>query len=307
MNPGLLAPGCPWAVFVAFLISGLSLGADTFRVATYNVGDYLIADRSIDGEWRPDYPKPEREKNALRAVILAVEPDILALQGMGGAAFLTELQRDLKSDGLDYPFAYALDAKGGMRCVAVLSRLEVEEVHAQTELDFPYFGGREPIKRGLLEVVVAADEGTWSLFVVHLKSSWTERPDDPGAELKRLGEATAARDRILDRHDPGAGGRYLIAGDFNDTRDTSPVRRFLQRGDTKISSLVPAADSRGHRWTQHQDGSDVYLRSHFLLASPAMKKQLAGEGGRIFDGPGSAIASAHRLIWADFTKSGTER
>ena len=72
------------------------------RVATYNVRNYLMTDRLVPGKlgdkliWRKNYPKPEIEKTALRRIIAKVDPDILALQEMGGAPYLKELQRDLE-------------------------------------------------------------------------------------------------------------------------------------------------------------------------------------------------------------------
>jgi endonuclease/exonuclease/phosphatase family metal-dependent hydrolase len=291
-------------VQVAWLLS-LSLGAETVRVATYNVENYLVMNRMVEGRWSWAYPKPEKSKTALRGVITSVRPDVLALQEMGTASFLAELQRDLKRDGLDYPFAYLLEADDEVRHVAILSRFPFQEVRAHTDMDFPYLGERSRIRRGLLEVVFSNGGETWSLFVVHLKSKWTEIQDDPQAARKRTGEATAARNRILELHDPDAGGAYLIVGDFNDTRDTSPLRRFLRRGAISISSIIPAADSRGYTWTHHWERQQVFSRVDFLLASPAMLETVVDGKGYIYDGPGYGLASDHRLVWADFAFGAT--
>ena len=55
-------------------------------VATYNVENYTIADRMVEGVYRQAYPKPEKEKAALRHVISDIAPDILALCEMGKPA-----------------------------------------------------------------------------------------------------------------------------------------------------------------------------------------------------------------------------
>lgn len=291
-----------WGVIlqVAWLLS-LSLGAETVRVATYNVENYLVMNRMVEGQWTWNYPKPEKAKAALRGAIVAIRPDILALQEMGTAPFLAELQRDLRRDGLDYPFSYLLEAEDEVRHVAILSRVPFREVRAHIEPDLPYLGERSRIRRGLLEVVFASEGETWSLFVVHLKSKWTELAEDPQAARKRTGEATAARNRILDRHDPEAGAVYLIVGDFNDNRDTSPLRRFLRRGAVTISNVIPTEDSRGHLWTHHWRKQNVYSQVDFLLASPAMLGKVVDGKGYIYDGPGYGVASDHRLVWADFS------
>ena len=283
---------------VCFVSVGLS--AEILRIGTYNVENYLIMDRLVEGRWRPDYPKPEIDKSALRGVIAAVDPDILALQEMGSKPFLDELQRDLKREGVDYPYSYLLEGPDEVRHLAVLSRIPFQEVHEHIDLDFPYRGGRETIRRGLLEIVFETGGETWSLFVVHLKSKWTEYPDDPNAEQKRTGEATAARNRILERYDPEKGALYLIAGDFNDTRDTPTLRRFLRRGPVTISHIISAVDSNGLNWTQHWERQGIYSQFDYLLASPALfERQLDGQCG-IFDGDGADLASDHRLVWADF-------
>jgi endonuclease/exonuclease/phosphatase family metal-dependent hydrolase len=290
--------------FLGWLLSVSLLASETIRIATYNVENYLTTDLVAADGWRPNYPKPEKSKNALRSVIAAVNPDVLALQEMGREPFLRELQRDLRAEGVDYPHAYVLRGHDENRHVALLSRLPFREVHAHIDLTFPYFGEREAVKRGLLEVVFETNGEQWSLFVIHLKSKWTERPDDPQADKKRTGEATAVRNRILERQDPAAGALYLIAGDLNDTRDTAPLRRLLQRGSLQISELIPAADSRGHAWTQHWARQNLYSRVDYLLPSPALARRVVDGRGYVYDGPGYSDASDHRMVWADFALGG---
>ncbi|TVR51793.1 MAG: endonuclease/exonuclease/phosphatase family protein [Puniceicoccaceae bacterium] len=275
--------------------------ATSVRIATWNVENYLICDRMVAGSWRPSYPKPEVEKAALREALLAVRPHILALQEMGTDAFLRELQEDLRRLGLDYPHRFVLDAADEVRHVALLSALPWVELTAHRDLDLPYLdGGRMPVKRGLLEAVFESNGHRWALFVLHLKSKWTEHAEDPQAARRRTGEATAIRNRILSRYDPAAGDLYLIAGDVNDTFNSAPLRRLLVRGPVEISRALPAADSRGHRWTQHWEREDLYSRIDYLLASPALEALLVEGSATIHDSPGSALASDHRMLYADF-------
>jgi len=150
-------------------------------VATYNVENYGLANRRTADGYAPDYPKPESEKAALRRVIIALGPDVLALQEMGGPTYLRELQEDLRADGADYPAATELAAEDPARQVALLSKYPFRQVHGHRDLAFAYRGGTERVKRGLLEAVVATPQGDFTVFVVHLKSHLTERPDDPEA------------------------------------------------------------------------------------------------------------------------------
>ncbi|NTU85352.1 MAG: hypothetical protein HGA45_39375, partial [Chloroflexales bacterium] len=76
------------------------------------------ADRMVEGTYRQAYPKPEAAKQAMRAVIRALDADVIALQEMGSRPYLEELQRDLASDGLKYPYAELLEA-GSVSEVAI--------------------------------------------------------------------------------------------------------------------------------------------------------------------------------------------
>jgi endonuclease/exonuclease/phosphatase family metal-dependent hydrolase len=90
------------------------------------------------GVYRPAYPKPEKEKAALRQVIAGVAPDILAVEEMGAAAFLDDFQRELKQAGQDYPHTALLEAADADRHVAVLSKVPFKEVrrHAAVAINY---------------------------------------------------------------------------------------------------------------------------------------------------------------------------
>jgi endonuclease/exonuclease/phosphatase family metal-dependent hydrolase len=92
-----------------------SVSDDELRVATYNLRNYLVMDRYFDDQWRPEYPKPEIEKTAIRRVITGVAPDILVLQELGGSEFLEELRSDLARDGLHYEYGMLLYSQTGSR------------------------------------------------------------------------------------------------------------------------------------------------------------------------------------------------
>ena len=176
------------AVLVGLGMEGKA-DANRVRVATLNLDNYLITNRIADGGFRPDYPKPEAAKEALRKVILSVDADVLAVQEMGPQPFLLELQRDLRINGLDYPHTALMEGNDPDRHTAVLSKLPFIEVIRRNDLDFKYFEGREVVKRGLLEVVLETGGVRWSLFNVHLKSRLETRPEDPQSNLRRRGEA----------------------------------------------------------------------------------------------------------------------
>ncbi|MDI1335094.1 MAG: endonuclease/exonuclease/phosphatase family protein [Lacunisphaera sp.] len=282
---------------VGFLFFSSVVAVHALTVAAYNVENYTIADRMVDGFYRAAYPKPEKEKAALRSVITGLAPDILAVEEMGPPAFLDDFRQELKQAGQDFPFTALLEAVDQDRHVAVLSKIPFKEVKRHAAVPITYFGRKENVKRGVLEVVFATAEGDFSVFVVHLKSKYTERKDDPESALQRALEAEAVRDLVLSRHPDPAKAKFIICGDWNDTRGTRPVKAMQKRGDTEIGEILHAADSRGETWTHHYRKEDSYSRIDYLLVSPALKPFVAGGQATIGDGPGVADASDHRPVF----------
>ncbi|MDD2764671.1 MAG: endonuclease/exonuclease/phosphatase family protein [Opitutaceae bacterium] len=281
---------------LAVCLATVVLRAETLTIATYNVENYVAAGRRVDGVYRRAYPKPEAAKQALRTVIRELNADVLALQEMGPAPYLQELQRDLRSEGMDYPHAVLAEAADADRHVALLSRRPLSRVETQADLGFKYFNGWERVKRGVLEVGLAAGEGDVTLFVVHLRSRFTERADDPNSARCRAGEAGAIRDFVLRRFPDPRAARFLILGDCNDTKDSKPLRLLRRRGRTVIAELLAAADARGDTWTHTYRKEETYTRVDHILVSPGLASAVSGGRAQIYDGPGGREASDHRPV-----------
>lgn len=288
-------------LFNLLLSAGLS--AESLTVATYNVENYGPANRMTEAGYRKDYPKPEAEKRALRTVFRALNADVLVLQEMGGQPHLDELRRDLKTEGLDYPHAALATASDADRHLAILSKRALTGVATHTDLTFKYFAGQETVKRGLLEATVATTAGDVTVFAVHLKSRYTERPDDPMSTTRRAAEATAIRDRVLKIFPDPTAARFLILGDCNDGRTSKAVGFLQKRGRTEITKLLPAADSRGETWTHAYRKEDSYSRVDQILVSPLLLPAVKGGAARIHDGPGVREASDHRPVVAELVLS----
>lgn len=286
--------------FAGLLALAVALAAETLTVATFNVENYNLADRMVEGVFRREYPKPEAEKAAVRRVIRAIAPDVLALQEMGAPPFLAELQRDLEREGWPMPHGVVLEAADPARHVAVLSRRPLQDIRHHAEVPVTLLGRPDVVKRGVLEVTIATDAGELTLFVVHLKSRRTERPDDPQGATQRLREAEAVRELVLRRFPNPARSWYVVAGDLNDTRMSPPVRALQARGKRELGQLLPAADSRGQVWTHYYRREDTYSRVDYLVPSPALRPLVEGGRGWVHDGDGSEEASDHRAVWARF-------
>lgn len=271
--------------------------AETLKIATLNVENYGAADRVTTEGYRKDYPKPEAAKRALRTVMRGLDADVLVLQEMGLRPYLEELKRDLATEGLIYTEAVLLEAGDADRHVALLAKRPLKAVVQHTDLTFKYFDLEAAVvKRGLLEVTIATPSGNITIWAVHLKSRYTERPDDPTSAKRRGGEATAIRDRVLQKFPDPQAARFLILGDFNDVKSSAAVRYMAKRGKTVIAELLPVSDSRGESWTYFFRKEDTYQRVDHVLVSPGLMPAVRGGRATIYDGPGSLEASDHRAV-----------
>ena len=298
---GVFVQLCVWCLGLVCLCSA---SAESVRLATYNLNNYLVMDRTVGGVWRPSYPKPEAEKTLIREVIKEALPDVLALQEMGPLPFLEELRADLALDGVHYPYAIHLEGIDQVRHLAVLSKIAPIEVVKHTDLDFKYEGAREEVKRGMLELSFGRSNGSvYKLFVVHLKSRWSDVNADPECELRRTREAEACRNRIIERSYEMGITDFLVAGDFNDHPGSGALRRFCRRGNLAIGSLVPAYDSRGEQWTYFYHKEVVYSKVDGFVVSETLAPQVQGGDGHIVDIAGALIGSDHRMVYLDLDGS----
>ena len=67
------------AAVVLLLSAAMASAGDTFRVATYNVENY------VDATTTTRRPKSDQAKAKVRESLLALKPDVLALEEMDGA------------------------------------------------------------------------------------------------------------------------------------------------------------------------------------------------------------------------------
>jgi endonuclease/exonuclease/phosphatase family metal-dependent hydrolase len=254
----------------------------------------------VDGQYLKDWPKPEAEKTALRTVIRAVKPDVLALQEMGDAKELEELRHDLATEGLEYKYSALVNGPDPDRHVAVLSRLPFAKVQEYANVSYKLEAGYNEVSRGMLEVDLVTAGHPWALYVVHLKSRLIEEndPTDPLSEKRREGEALVLRNMVRQQQPLAAGALVAVVGDFNDTRDSAAVKRFVELDGKPLLEMAPAADGRGETWTFTYPRTDTYERIDFVLLSEALAPWVKGSG-HVADIPAAAQASDHRMVWVD--------
>ncbi|MFN7140714.1 MAG: endonuclease/exonuclease/phosphatase family protein, partial [Limisphaerales bacterium] len=178
-----------FAALVVLLSLCSAHAQDSFRVATYNVENYL----EVPVSSRP--AKSEASKAKVREVVKAMNADVIAFQEMGNTNALLELRDSLKKDGLHYPYWDHVTGYDTNIHVAVLSKYPIMARRSHTNENFLLSGRRFQVSRGFLEVDIKVKEDyTFTLMSAHLKS---KRPVSYGdQEELRLEEAKLLRQKI---------------------------------------------------------------------------------------------------------------
>ncbi|MEJ5237738.1 MAG: endonuclease/exonuclease/phosphatase family protein [Limisphaera sp.] len=280
--------------------------APKFRVATYNVANYILR----EGTGRP--VKSPESRAQVCAAIRALAPDVLVLQEMGGSDALEELRGRLKGEGLDYPWAEIVPGWDTNIQVAVLSRFPIVARRHHTNESYLLAGRRLHVSRGIAEVdIEVASAYRFTLFGVHLKS---RRPVGVADEAEmRLQEARILRAKIEERLSAQPEANLLVAGDLNDVKNSRPVRTILgsgrirltdtrpaeRNGDT-VPALRPRSDPPRITWTHFYEPEDSYSRVDYVLLSRGMTREWVPEETYVLAFPDWGLASDHRPVLATF-------
>src|SRR5579859_1408455 len=140
-KPALAQTPCPvfglWplsisaAIFFALISTDTNLAAaEIFRVATYNLEGYL------DAPTETRQKKSQEAKAKIRESIRALNPDVVALQEIGGISALLELRDSLKQEGLDFPYWEHVAGSDTNIHIAVLSRFAFSARHPHTNENY---------------------------------------------------------------------------------------------------------------------------------------------------------------------------
>lgn len=307
---GLAIPAWPGGALLLAALLGTSLvsqAAGTFTVATYNLENYLdapVGDRAA---------KSPESRAKVREAILAMRPDVLAIQEIGRPSALLELRAALRADGLDYTDWEHVGGPDTNIFLGVLSRFPIVARRPQTNENFLLRGRRYQVSRGFAEVEIQVNARyRFTLLNAHLKS----RRAVGYADEAELREQEAARLRaLIDNRLRGQPQLNLVVlGDFNDTQDSPTLRRLLGEGRTRLVDTRPAerngdsAPSANPRWaprritwTYYYGLKDTYDRIDYVLLSPGMAREWERDASYVFAFPNWGTASDHRPVVASFT------
>lgn len=285
------------ALLLACLVLPLSCWpqADNFSVMTYNLHQYALTDRDDGGE--PDNPKPENARRAAVRLIAKEHPDVLAVQEMGGAAVFAQFQDDLRTAGLNYPYAELLEHGRREINLAVLSRFPIVSVQSHTNDWYSIGEAKVPVARGFLDVDIQVNpKYRFRLLAAHLKS----KVYNPlGQTEMRRNEARLLNKIIRGILDESPRINLLVAGDFNDDYNSAPLREVSGKRGGAMTDLRPA-DSVGDVWTYFYGAVDGYSRFDYLFVNKGMLAEVVREQTRVVRDPLTHEASDHRPVVAVF-------
>lgn len=279
----------------------------SFRIATFNLESYLDTDTPTRSA------KSLESKGKVRQSILALHPDVLALQELGSISALLELRDSLKTNGLDLKYWQLLSARDTNIHLALLSRFAFKASRPQTNESFLVNGRRFHVSRGFAEVDIEANPGySFTLITAHLKSKRALVEADE-AEM-RLEEAKLLRERIDARLAVDPNANLVVLGDFNDTKDSESTKTIIGKGKGRLVDTKPGEkncdgsrasvsglqEHRAITWTHYYSKEDTYERIDYLLLSPGMAREWLPEETYVLTSPDWGLASDHRPIVAGF-------
>lgn len=278
------------------LFTGLQAHAREFSVMTYNLHQFFQTDR--DGDGKSDDPKPDSECKAIAKIIAQVNPDVLAVQEIGGEYFLNAFQAWLKTEGLNYEYAELLQRGDRDNNLAVLSRLPIVGTVHHTNEWYSIGKAKVAVARGFLETEIQVDESyTFHLLNAHLKSKVYSRL---GQTEMRRNEARLLNKVVRRIHDANKDCNLLVVGDMNDNPNSAAIREVTGKSRKNLFDLRPTEVS-GDAWTYYQASAEQHTRFDYIFANTEMMSDAVPEKSTVIRSPLTYTASDHRPVLATFT------
>lgn len=291
---------------IIIALSPALLRAEVFRVAAYNVENYL------DQPTESRRVKSTEAKAKIRESIHALKPDVISFEEMGSTNALLELRASLKAEGLDFPYWEHVSGFDTNIHVAVLSRFPIIARRPHTNENFLLDGRRFSVSRGFLDVdIQVATNYSFTLLGAHLKS---KRPVAEADESElRLQEAKLLREKVDAILTANPNANLVVLGDFNNTKDSPSAKTVIGNGKFKLIDTRPSerngddmpSPNRRYSpmnvtWTYYYGVEDSYSRIDYILLSPGMAREWVKSETYVLTMPNWGVGSDHRPIVAGF-------
>jgi endonuclease/exonuclease/phosphatase family metal-dependent hydrolase len=241
----------------------------------------------------------------VRESILAIKPDVLAVEEMGTLSALQELRGSLKAKGLYFPnWEYVTGFDTNIH-IAILSKFPFTTVRPQTNDYFLLNGKRFRVSRGFAVVDVQVNTNySFTLIAAHLKS---KRPIPAADEAElRHEEAKVLREKIDEAFAANPNVNLVVLGDLNDYKDSSSIKEVISKGKHKLVDTRPAERNGDNpanptvTWTHYYATEDLYSRLDYILLSPGMSREWVANDTYVLVLPNWGKGSDHRPVVATF-------
>lgn len=270
------------------------------RVATYNTR--LFFDTVCDsGKCVGGFEKQRSEQELAAHVqriadaVAILDADVVALQEVENQRCLDALKAELDARQLGYETAVLGEIGTPASIdVAVIARGRLDEVVLHRQIPLIQQDGVETrFARELLETHLQVRDARLVFFAAHFKSKNNDEP------LRRLAEASAARDIVLAAaaRDPGA--LVVLGGDLNDTPGSPPLRALeASQGDDQLLRLAADAE-QGDQYT-HSYMRQPFAIDHLYVPTGTAQHYRAQSARAVRDSPGLGLSgSDHAALQAE--------
>ena len=282
------------AVFSVVVQAQIKLKPESVSILAYNLYNYNPSESSYQ-------LKSSVSRQATANVIAQINADIVLLSELGHGDSLDELLKDLAERQVHYTFKSIVEGPDSLRRLCILAKFPPVKVDHRTRVKFQLKGEEVFVSRGFAYCIFEWQNSYKLHFIgAHLKS---KIPTPLGQTDMRRYEARQLHylvDEIL-KKEPEA--NIIVAGDMNDTFDSSPIKEIQYRrykAEKRLYDLRPYDKSHAS-WTHYYDKSDEYSRIDYFFSSYAMLSEINYDTLVIPHSPHWFIASDHRPMLLSFT------
>ncbi len=263
---------------------------------SYNLKNWLAMDRFDGVTTTKGAPKPEKEKEAVVAILAAIHPDILGVCEIGGPDDLKDLQARLRAKGVNLQNFASGHGGDPVRRLGLLSRFPIIAQNHQTDLSYQIGTLKLQFNRGILDATVKVADGfDLHCLGVHLKSM---RPvPEADQALMRRNEAHLLRKHIDSIHAATPAPNIVLYGDFNEHRNQPAIDEIIgSRASDTVMTEVKLWDRNGELWTHFWDAADEYSRLDYFFVSKPLRNHIDFSRTFIYSKREFYKASDHRPI-----------
>ncbi|WP_437318690.1 endonuclease/exonuclease/phosphatase family protein [Sorangium sp. So ce385] len=270
--------------------------ATPLSIVTWNTKDFFNDkdDTAGDAEIVLSAAEYREKREAIAAVLAALDPDVAVLQEVEHLSVLQDLNR-IELGGA-YPHAALVEAYDPRGIdVGALSKIPFDKVVSHRDDRFTLRGTSGPVytfTRDCLELHLSRGGRKVILLGVHFKAK--AAPDDPDRRLAEAQRARAIADALAAEHPTAA---IAVLGDFNDVPGSPPVQAVAGAGPGAFEDAAAAAPP-ADQWTYDFRGQ-LELIDHQMV-HPLLWRMLDPRSIRIPHGPSIEGASDHAPIFSGY-------